>query len=130
MRWPCGASLNIGHAHLVTLAWLFCRDDSQRYSVGANKLTSEEARRIGKAISRIPEFMRLPDGTLPDSWKLFQVKYTTSGGRKRSKISLLSCCAFRHVDPLAPFRQSESLLWLQSRLDGTFVGMRIDFLTK
>jgi len=27
------------------------RDDTQRYSVGAGKLTSEEARRIGKAIS-------------------------------------------------------------------------------
>ena len=41
----------------VTVAWLFCRDDSGRYSGGASKLTSEEARRIGKAISRIPEFM-------------------------------------------------------------------------
>jgi len=41
----------------VTLAWLFCRDDSQRYSFGVAKLTSEEARRIGKAIARIPEFM-------------------------------------------------------------------------
>jgi hypothetical protein len=40
-----------------TVAWLFCRDDSQRYSFGASKLTSDEARRIGKAISRIPEFM-------------------------------------------------------------------------
>jgi hypothetical protein len=32
-----------------------CRDDSQRYSVGASKLTSEEVRRIGKAIARIPK---------------------------------------------------------------------------
>jgi hypothetical protein len=31
-------------ANGVTVAWLFCRDDSQRYSVGASKLTSEEAR--------------------------------------------------------------------------------------
>ena len=31
-------------ANGVTVAWLFCRDDSQRYSVGASK------RRIGKAI--------------------------------------------------------------------------------
>jgi hypothetical protein len=44
-------------ANCVTVAWLYCRDDSQRYSLGASKLTSEEARRIGKAISRIPEFM-------------------------------------------------------------------------
>ena len=41
----------------LTVAWLFCRDDTKRYSVGASKPTSEEARRIGKAISRIPEFM-------------------------------------------------------------------------
>ena len=38
----------------VKVAWLFCRDDSQRYSVGASKLTSEEARRIGKAIAAFP----------------------------------------------------------------------------
>jgi hypothetical protein len=38
-------------ANGVTVAWLFCRDDSRPYGVGASKLTSEEARRIGKAIS-------------------------------------------------------------------------------
>lgn len=48
-----------------TVAWLFCRDDSQRYSVGAGKLTSEEARRIGKAIARIPEFMMQRQGFYP-----------------------------------------------------------------
>jgi len=49
-------------ANGVTVAWLYCRDDSQRYSVGTSKLTSEEARRIGKAISRIPEFMTQRQG--------------------------------------------------------------------
>jgi hypothetical protein len=43
-------------ANGVTVAWLFCRDDSQRYSYGVSKLASEEARRIGKAISRILSF--------------------------------------------------------------------------
>ena len=52
-------------ANGVTVAWFFCRDDSQRYSVGASKLTSEEARRIGKAISRIPEFMMQRRGFYP-----------------------------------------------------------------
>jgi len=52
-------------ANGVTVAWLYCRDDSQRYSVGASKLTSEEARRIGKAISRIPEFMTQRQGFHP-----------------------------------------------------------------
>jgi len=51
-----------GRQRCVTVAWLFCRDDSQRYSEGASKLTSEEARRIGKAISRIPEFMTQRQG--------------------------------------------------------------------
>jgi hypothetical protein len=49
-------------ANGVTLAWVFCREDSQRYSFGASKLTSEEARRIGKAISRLPEFMMQRQG--------------------------------------------------------------------
>jgi hypothetical protein len=52
-------------ANGVTVAWLYCRDDSQRYSFGASKLTSEEARRIGKAISRIPEFMTQRQGFHP-----------------------------------------------------------------
>ena len=47
------------------MAWLFCRYDSQRYTFGVSKLTSEEARRIGKAISRIPEFMTQRQGFHP-----------------------------------------------------------------
>ncbi len=49
----------------VTVAWLFCRDDSQRYSFDASKLTSDKARRIGKAISRIPEFLMQRQGFYP-----------------------------------------------------------------
>ena len=52
-------------ANGVTLAWLFCRDDTQRYSFGVSKLTSDEARRIGKAIARIPEFMMPRQGFYP-----------------------------------------------------------------
>ena len=52
-------------ANGVTLAWVHCRDDTQRYSFGVSKLTSEEARRIGKAISRIPEFMMPRQGFYP-----------------------------------------------------------------
>jgi hypothetical protein len=36
---------------------LGCAADTQRYSVGVGKLSSDEARRIGKAIARITEFM-------------------------------------------------------------------------
>ncbi len=49
-------------ANGVTLAWLYCRDDAQRYSFGVSKLSSDEARRIGKAIARIPEFMMQRQG--------------------------------------------------------------------
>jgi hypothetical protein len=52
-------------ANGVTVAWLFCREDSQRYSVGAGRLTSEEARRIGKAIARIPDFLMPRQGFYP-----------------------------------------------------------------
>ena len=52
-------------ANGVTVAWLYCRDDSQRYSVGVGKLSSDEARRIGKAIARIPEFMMQRQGFHP-----------------------------------------------------------------
>ena len=52
-------------ANGVPLAWLYCRDDTQRYSFGVSKLTSEEARRIGKAIARIPEFMAQRRGFHP-----------------------------------------------------------------
>ena len=49
-------------ANGVTLAWIYCRDVTQRYGVGAGKLSSDEARRIGKAIARIPEFMMQRQG--------------------------------------------------------------------
>ncbi len=49
-------------ANGVTLAWLYCRDDAQHYSFGVSKLSSDEARRIGKAIARIPEFMMQRQG--------------------------------------------------------------------
>ena len=39
------------------LATVNCRDDLQKWSFGHSKLSSEEARKIAKAISRIPEFM-------------------------------------------------------------------------
>jgi hypothetical protein len=52
-------------ANGVTVAWLYCRDDSQRYSVGVGKLSSDEARRIGKAIARIPEFMISAKASIP-----------------------------------------------------------------
>jgi hypothetical protein len=44
-------------ANGVTLAWIFCRDDEARYSFGASKLTSDEARRLARGIARLPEFM-------------------------------------------------------------------------
>jgi hypothetical protein len=49
----------------VTVAWLYCRDETQTYSFGASKLTSEEARQIGKAIARIPELMMQRQGFYP-----------------------------------------------------------------
>ena len=52
-------------ANGVILAWLHCRDDTQRYSFGVSKLSSDEARRIGKAIARIPEFLMPRQGFYP-----------------------------------------------------------------
>jgi hypothetical protein len=52
-------------ANGVTLAWLYCRDDAQRYSFGVGKLSSDEARRIGRAIARIPEIMMPRQGFYP-----------------------------------------------------------------
>ncbi|HEY6466068.1 MAG TPA: hypothetical protein VIY69_08760 [Candidatus Acidoferrales bacterium] len=49
----------------MTLAWVFCRADTQRYSFGAAKLTSEEARRMGSAIARHPEFLMPRRGFYP-----------------------------------------------------------------
>jgi hypothetical protein len=43
-------------ANGIVVATVRCRDDLQKWSFG-HKLTSEEARKIAKAISRIREFM-------------------------------------------------------------------------
>jgi hypothetical protein len=50
-------SYQVRDANGVVLAWIFCRDDETRYSFGASKLTSDEARRIANGIARLPEFM-------------------------------------------------------------------------
>ena len=52
-------------ANGVTLAWIFCRDDEARYSFGASKLTSDEARRLARGIARLPEFMAQRRGFFP-----------------------------------------------------------------
>jgi hypothetical protein len=44
-------------ANGLILATFHCRDDLQRWSFGHTRLTSDEARKIAKVISRIPEFM-------------------------------------------------------------------------
>jgi hypothetical protein len=44
-------------ANGVVLATVHCRDDLQKRSFGHSRLSSEEARKIANAISRIPEFM-------------------------------------------------------------------------
>ena len=52
-------------ANGITLAWIYFRDDIQHYTLGSAKLTSDEARRIGRAIARIPEFMLPRRGFFP-----------------------------------------------------------------
>ena len=44
-------------ANGIVLATVHCRDDLQKWLFGHNRLSSEEARKIAKAITRIPEFM-------------------------------------------------------------------------
>ncbi len=49
----------------VTLGWVYCGDDKQRYSFGVSKLSSDEARRVGRAFAHIPEFMMPRQGFYP-----------------------------------------------------------------
>jgi hypothetical protein len=44
-------------ANGILLAVVLCRDDLQRWSFGHAYLSSDEARRIAKAIARLPEFL-------------------------------------------------------------------------
>jgi hypothetical protein len=46
-----------GEANGLVLATVHCRDSLQKWSFGHSRLSSHEARKIAKAISRIPEFM-------------------------------------------------------------------------
>jgi hypothetical protein len=53
-------------ANGIILTSVFCRDDLRRWSFGHAKLTSDEARKIAKAISRIPEFTMQRRGSSMD----------------------------------------------------------------
>jgi hypothetical protein len=44
-------------ANGIVVATVHCRDDLQKWSFGHSNLSSEEARKIAKAIACIPEFM-------------------------------------------------------------------------
>lgn len=50
-------SFVVKDANGLSIATVYCRDDLQNWSYGQSHLTSDEARRIAKAITRIPEFM-------------------------------------------------------------------------
>jgi hypothetical protein len=52
-------------ANGIPLATVYCRDDLRKWAFGHGHLTSDEARRIAKAISRIPEFMMQRRGFYP-----------------------------------------------------------------
>jgi hypothetical protein len=54
---PHPDSFAVKDANGIILATVHCRDDLQKWSFGHSKLTSDEARKIAKAISLIPEFM-------------------------------------------------------------------------
>jgi hypothetical protein len=60
-------------ANGVRLAVIHCRDDLQKWSWGHQHLTSDEARRIAKAITRLPEFLMQRRGFYArgsgDRWK-------------------------------------------------------------
>jgi hypothetical protein len=60
-------------ANGLRLASVHFRDDLQKWSFGHSHLTSDEARRIAKAIARLPEFLMQRQGFYPrgggDRWK-------------------------------------------------------------
>lgn len=58
-------SFLVKDANGVNLATIYCRDDLQKWSYGHGHLTSDEAWRIAKAITRIPEFMMQRRGFYP-----------------------------------------------------------------
>jgi hypothetical protein len=58
-------SFRVVDANGITVAWVYSRDDLQKYSFGHDRLTSDEARRIAKGIARLPEFLMKRHGFYP-----------------------------------------------------------------
>lgn len=54
---PHQDSFVVKDANGLLIATVRCRDDLQKLPFGHSKLSSDEARRIAKAIARLPEFM-------------------------------------------------------------------------
>jgi hypothetical protein len=52
-------------ANGVVLAVIYCRDDLAKWTFGHTHLSSDEARRIAKAIARLPEFLKQRHGFCP-----------------------------------------------------------------
>lgn len=59
---PNNETYLVRDANGIPIAWVYNRDDTQKYHFGHSKLTAEEARRIASAIARLPEFLMQRQG--------------------------------------------------------------------
>jgi hypothetical protein len=122
-------------ANGVRLAAIYCRDDLQKYAFGAERLTSDEARRIAVAIARIPELLKIEPG--------FVQRRTESYGRywkpshpyhvalsdmflQENYDDIVACCACNGVpfDQTGEILQRLGLRWRVFQFSRQFDGIR------